>query len=297
MAKLWLATYTHKNRTRWKNKKGNAVRISRRPRKYLLWEVPICVTHVEFLLPPAYLEDTRSETLESAAEHRTCQQLPQPNTQIQVVSVLGSDSAKAMIKMAAIRKAAARAKYPLTDPRPETVPVIRPKRTVHIRCMMHMMFAAFICAVKPTLNLSDLYCATILMHKANNIKDLRSNVLATIQRRVKIIYTPPGDADANYDRNAALIGLMDLARSHPQLKQVKTIFKTSVSFRAQPFSSMPLAQGSVRHEVRIRLYAHLLLLARRHRCWLDPWRHLVLRSWRWAVRRIRAKRIQRQRDR
>jgi len=75
--------------------------------------------------------------------------------------------------------------------------------------MMHMMFAALVAASKPFFGISELYCSTVLLHKANNMRDVRAAVLEEIDSRVDIVYDlPPGYA-INRERNASIFALMD----------------------------------------------------------------------------------------
>ena len=152
--------------------------------------------HEELALPPAVLSNTATPTLLSAVEMRThgiFSQAGDASPGTQTVLVLQSDSALQMCKMARGYSQAA------------TTGAAR--MFIHARCMHHMFFASLSAMLKPLDQISPMFCATILLHKASHMSALRSNLKTLVYQKIRIVYEPPSAATQQYA--SAIMRLLD----------------------------------------------------------------------------------------
>ena len=78
--------------------------------------------------------------------------------------VLNTDSAKALVKTAA--GIAANSGKALTE-------ALRHPNLIHARCMMHMMFAAFVYVVSSLDIINPMFCATVRANKGETKRGVR----------------------------------------------------------------------------------------------------------------------------
>ena len=148
------------------------------------------VTRHDIMIPPALLSDQGAETLAAAIERRAGPFLVSGGN-ARSVTVLGSDSAKALVKLAGNRGQAATSDH----------------MSVHSRCMMHMIFSAFVYTISDLQVINDMFCATTLTHKGLVMKELRTSVRKYIEEHIEIDFTRP-DPDV-VRQNRAIVSLLN----------------------------------------------------------------------------------------
>lgn len=159
------------------------------------------VRRYEIVMPPAYLADIRAETIGAAIDERMGM-LPTDCQTTQEVYVLCSDSAPTLVKRAELSKHRA-----AVHPQPR-----HPPMTLHCRCMMHMMFAAMVAVMRPFKITSNMFCATVLLHKGTNMGMIRESVRRSLVSIVDVVYAVPEGVDivANRRHNEAIINLLNV---------------------------------------------------------------------------------------
>ncbi len=149
------------------------------------WEVP---------LPPSALADTTASTLFAAAQSRLTKFVMDAGRH---VHVLNSDRAKSCLKVASHHSAKAVA----GDAPP----------SLHGPCMMHMMFASFVASIAPFDAVPALFCGTLLMRRAHNIRKLTGSLRQRLRGKVRRVFEPPLETS---QFNKAVIGFLQLAERH-----------------------------------------------------------------------------------
>jgi len=164
----------------------------------------------ELVIPPAFLEDTSADSIFAALTKRTDQLQYNPGRFN--VTVLCSDSAKSMIKVARHHAFRARSSQPCrllpALPRPGGVIEL----AVHARCMMHMLWAA-VCAMFSRYSMaSPLYCATTLLHRGQYSREINK----AAKRRIMKIPVEYGPKIEPAVYNEHIVTLLDLAQSYAE---------------------------------------------------------------------------------
>ena len=155
--------------------------------------------------------------------------------------VLNTDSAKALIKTAACL-----AEVAGTD---STIALKHP-RFMHARCMMHMMFAAFVYMVSELDIINPMYCATVRANKGDVKRGFRDLIKASIEAKIRFIYADPG---VHHARNAKCVELLDhiddQAHAGTQLHQFAAISLNCKHSKSPSTSSPSICQPtSVKHK-------------------------------------------------
>ena len=97
-----------------------------------------------------------------------------------------SDSAKPMIKLACR----------------QAMPADTDHMSVHTRCMQHMTFAAFVYTVSDLKVINDMYCSTLIAHKAHTMKRLRQSVKELIRKELIVSFEPATQEQVRTNRTA-----------------------------------------------------------------------------------------------
>lgn len=148
----------------------------------------------ELALPPAVLEDTTSQSLLGAIESRASFCFTNLGA-IPTVICFNSDKAKALLKLGRHLAAAANSS--------------RTRLFMAMNCMMHMMWAALSSALAALDLCSALYCASILLHRGNNMALLRTAVRAHIDKNLVVVFEAP--AEDHSATNEAILRMLDAA--------------------------------------------------------------------------------------
>lgn len=153
-------------------------------------------TH-QIVMPPAFVNDTTAEALYQVWQDRMpeCMKTLQQDHAI----VMNSDSAKACKRLA--RKLASEA---LADTR---------RWFLQSWCNMHMMHCALVNMLKLTDQINGMFCSTLLVHKASNLKTLRKLIKSTVSSKLQVVYELPADAEENRRQSRALLDMLEFANA------------------------------------------------------------------------------------
>jgi hypothetical protein len=161
----------------------------------------------EISLSPAVLEDQTAVTLESALRSRLQpfgETLENPKRHC---DILNSDSAKALLRVGTERAAAVR------------IPAASGLRcSIHSSCMMHMFFAAICGMMKPLDMMSGMFCGTVLMHRSDNIAEVRKACYAWLDEHVTVTFEEPDDSIYN-GFNQAVVDMLQWADEDTALRE------------------------------------------------------------------------------
>ncbi len=153
---------------------------------------------VDVILPTTAVKDTTAESFDVAVAALIGGFLVAlQRAAVPVVTILNSDKAKSIVKLGRAWSADAK-----TD---ET----GKKLVFHGHCMMHMMWASLIGSIAHYSIASDLYCASILLHRAYNVQAIKTCLKAYIRQHLRRVFDPP--SDAHRVRNEQIVELMEVA--------------------------------------------------------------------------------------
>lgn len=145
----------------------------------ILWRFglqPHEVKRESIVLPPVVIRDTGTSTLYKALMARSTF-LPRLPAQVQTTYILNSDSAKACVKLGRVLDAKHRPNAFAT--------------TMHSKCMMHMFWSSLTAMLNVFGVVPAVFCATVLLHRANRYRSLRAAVTETLRQKLVVVHRPP----------------------------------------------------------------------------------------------------------
>jgi hypothetical protein len=150
---------------------------------------------------PVVIEDTTAESINAGIEERTGSlELPTPvgETVRRPTKVLGSDSAKSLIRLA-------------THYATEACRFHGKAMFIHGRCMMHMLWAALAAMLAVAGMTTAMFCATVLIRKGHNMKLLKQFKYEYLDEKLEVVFDWDPSFNASSAINRAWVELLDSA--------------------------------------------------------------------------------------